>query len=58
MRAKTARKWRPTTQSCHGHGAWPDLLERDLAADGPNRKWLWDISPISRRTRASCTSLA
>ena len=47
IRAKSARKWRPTTtQSGHGHGASPDLLGRDFAAAGPNRKWLCDITYI------------
>ncbi len=46
-RAKSARKWRPTTtQGGHGHGASPDLLGRDFAAGGPNRKWLCDITYI------------
>jgi transposase InsO family protein len=47
IRARFARKWRPaTTQSGHGHDASPDLLGRDFAADGPNRKWLCDITYI------------
>ena len=47
IRAKSARKWRPTTtQSGHVHGASPDLLGRDFAAAGPNRKWLCDITYI------------
>ncbi len=58
IRAESARKLRPTTtHSGHGHGASPDLLGRDFAAVGPNRKWLCDI-PTSRRTRANGTSLA
>ncbi len=47
IRARYARKWRPaTTQSSHGHGASPDLLGRDFSADGPNRKWLCDITYV------------
>jgi len=47
IRAKSARKWRPTTtQSGHGHGASPDLLGRDFGASGPNQKWLCDITYI------------
>jgi transposase InsO family protein len=46
IRAKSARKWRPTTQSRHGHGASLDLLGRDFAADGPNLKWLCDITYV------------
>jgi transposase InsO family protein len=46
-RAKSARKWRPTTtQSGHGLGASPDLLGRDFGASGPNQKWLCDITYI------------
>ena len=47
VRAKSARKWRPTTTpSVHGHGGSPDLLGRDFAADGPNRKGLCDITYV------------
>ena len=46
-RAKSARKWRPTTtQSGHGHGGSPDLLGREFAAGSPNRKWLCDITYV------------
>jgi transposase InsO family protein len=46
-RAKSARKWRPTTtQSGHGHRASQDLLGRDFAASGLNQKWLCDITSI------------
>ena len=45
--AKYVRKYRPTTtQSAHAHAPSPDLLERDFTADGPNKKWLCDITYI------------
>ena len=47
IRAKGVCRWRPTTtDSSHGHAASPDLLGRDFAAEGPNRKWLCDITYI------------
>ena len=47
IRAKYVRKYRPTTtQSAHAHVPSPDLLERDFTADGPNKKWLCDITYI------------
>ena len=47
IRAKYARKWRPTTtQSSHALAPSPDLLERNFTADGPNKKWLCDITYI------------
>jgi transposase InsO family protein len=47
IRAKYVRKYRPTTtQSAHAHAPSPDLLERDFTADGPNKKWLRDITYI------------
>ncbi len=47
IRAKFARKWRPTTtRSGHSHGASPDLRGRDFAAGGPNRRWLCDITYV------------
>ena len=48
IRAKYVRKYRPTTtQSVHAHAPSPDLLERDFTADGPNKKWLCDITYIA-----------
>lgn len=47
IRAKYAKKWRPTTtQSSHAHTPSPDLLCRDFTASGPNEKWLCDITYI------------
>jgi putative transposase len=45
--AKYVGKYRPaTTQSAHAHAPSPDLLEREFTADGPNKKWLCDITYI------------
>ena len=45
--AKYVQKYRPTTtRSAHAHSPSPDLLERDFTADGPNKKWLCDITCI------------
>ena len=45
--AKYVQKYRPTTtRSAHAHSPSPDLLECDLTADGPNKKWLCDITCI------------
>ena len=47
IRAKYVRKYRPTpTQSAHAHAPSPDLLVRDFTGDGPNKKWLCDITYI------------
>ena len=46
IRAKHVRNYRPTTtQSAHAPS--PGLLERDFTADGPNKKWLCDITYIA-----------
>ena len=48
IRAKHLRKYRPTTtQSAHAHAPSPDLLKRDFTADGPNKKWMCDITYIA-----------
>jgi transposase InsO family protein len=47
IRAKTARKFRPTTtDSNHPHPIAPNLLGRDFSAGKPNRKWCCDITYI------------
>ena len=47
IRAKYVRKFRPmTTQSSHAHAPSPNLLARDFTANGPNKKWLCDITYI------------
>jgi putative transposase len=34
------------SRGAHAHVPSPDLLERDFTADGPNKKWLCDITYI------------
>jgi transposase InsO family protein len=47
IRAKSRRKFSPrTTDSTHRQPVADNLLERDFAADAPNRKWLADITYI------------
>ncbi len=47
IRAKTVKKWHPrTTQSNHAIAPSPNVIERDFTADGPNKKWLCDITYI------------
>lgn len=47
LRAKTKRKFVPrTTDSAHNRPIAPNLLDRDFAADRPNRKWAGDITYI------------
>lgn len=43
------RKYKATTDSDHSFNIAPNLLERNLAADGPNQKWAGDISYIWTR---------
>ena len=44
--AKQKKKYKATTDSNHGHPAAPNILGRDFNADGPDQKWLADISYI------------
>lgn len=47
IRGKRRRRYVPrTTDSTHGKPVAANLLERDFAAEGPNRKWLADITYI------------
>lgn len=43
------RKYKATTDSDHSFNIAPNLLDRDLAANGPNQKWAGDISYIWTR---------
>ena len=40
------RKHKITTNSNHGLGIAPNLLDDDFAANAPNRKWAGDISYV------------
>ncbi len=47
--AKQKKKYKATTDSNHGHLAAPNILGRDFEADGPDQKWLADITYIPTR---------
>ena len=47
--AKQKKKYKTTTDSNHGHLAAPNILGRDFEADGPDQKWLADITYIPTR---------
>jgi putative transposase len=47
IRAQLRRRFVPcTTDSCHEHPIAPNRLDRDFAAEAPNRKWACDITYI------------
>jgi transposase InsO family protein len=47
LRAKVKRKFVPrTTDSAHGQPIAPNVLDRQFAAEAPNRKWAGDITYI------------
>lgn len=45
-RAKAARKYKATTNSNHNLPVAPNLLQQNFEADGPNQKWVSDITYI------------
>ena len=49
IRAKTARKFRNTTDSNHALPVADNLLSREFAAQGPNERWVTDITYIWTR---------
>jgi transposase InsO family protein len=49
IRAKTARKFKNTTDSAHSLPVADNLLDRQFEAQGPNERWLSDISYIPTR---------
>jgi transposase InsO family protein len=49
IRAKTARKFRNTTDSNHSLPVADNLLSREFAAQAPNERWLADITYIPTR---------
>jgi transposase InsO family protein len=49
IRAKTARKFRHTTDSNHALPVADNLLSREFEAQGPNERWLADITYIWTR---------
>ena len=46
LRAKAARKFKATTNSNHSLPVAPNLLQQDFSAEGPNQKWVSDITYI------------
>jgi transposase InsO family protein len=49
IRAKTARKFRNTTDSNHDRSVAGNVLDRQFDASGPNEKWVADITYIPTR---------
>jgi putative transposase len=49
IRAKTARKFRNTTDSNHPFPVADNLLSREFDAQGPNERWVTDITYIPTR---------
>ena len=54
IRAKTARKFRCTTDSNHDLPVADNVLDRQFDPEAPNERG-WRTSPTSRRGRAGCT---
>jgi transposase InsO family protein len=49
IRAKTARKFKHTTDSNHHRPVADNVLDREFAVDGPNQTWVTDITYIPTR---------
>lgn len=49
LRARMKRRFRRTTDSHHAWPIAPNLLEQNFAAEGPNQKWVADISYVWTR---------
>jgi len=49
IRAKSARKYKATTDSNHRLPVAPNLLERRFIVDGPNKAWVSDITYLWTR---------
>ncbi len=49
MRAKTARKFKHTTDSNHNRPVADNVLDREFDADGPNQAWVADITYVPTR---------
>ena len=46
---KTVKKFRAATDSRKSHAPAPNLLGRDFSTDGPNKKWVADVTYIPTR---------
>jgi putative transposase len=44
LKALQKRRYKKTTDSCHGNPVAANLLDQDFACDGPDQKWGADIS--------------
>lgn len=49
LRAKSGRKYKPTTDSDHSLSVAPNLLKRDFHAERPNAAWVSDITYVWTR---------
>ncbi len=49
IRAKHARRYRPTTDSAHAQPVAPNLLDRQFAVAAPNQVWASDVTYIWTR---------
>ncbi len=49
IRAKQARRYRPTTDSAHAQPVAPNLLDRQFAVAAPNQVWASDVTYIWTR---------
>lgn len=47
LRCKQKKKYKATTDSNHHLPVYPNLLGQDFSAEGPNEKWVADITYIS-----------
>jgi putative transposase len=46
IRGRQTRRYRSTTRRNRAHRVAPNLLQRDFSAEGPNQKWVADITYI------------
>jgi len=46
IRGRQTRRYRSTTKRNRAHRVAPNLLQRDFSAEGPNEKWVADITYI------------
>jgi transposase InsO family protein len=49
IRAKSAKKFRNTTDSNHSHPVAENVLDRQFGAQAPNERWVADITYIETR---------
>jgi len=44
LQPRIRRRFKVTTDSAHGQGYAPDLIQRDFTAERPNQRWVGDIT--------------